>query len=385
MDATPPEEFMRRKDHWDHILSHVVLVSEAMRGTRTARLTSADQVSTNAQKHGQELRDAWDQRQRLEEQLKMVLAKRVMREVAKQWKLVTRVIRARRRKGEPDEEENPLSAFLKQGTHVSELSVASATVPASDAASRSRDGDASGTVDRQYDVRTEQQAIAPTLTSFVMSRSAIADMEIKELLVRRRLLATDTPDSVNLDAVGLLITSVDPPSLLSVHSTRRLNAAIQRPPADTRTTPGHKTLRAHQQRFDRAGDWKHKANINRSRCHKQFVYSAEVLRAAESIAKDSPSMASNDGCSSWTKVDAMHGAVESYQERRQSISRLITRFACVTAKAVATDAAQVCILQEFDSTGSDIRIEEHAEHADVVGLIDEYLLRVVQRDWEHFA
>src|SRR6267378_955528 len=42
--------------------------------------------------------------------------------------------------------------------------------------------------------------VRPIVTSFAMARSAIADFEIKELLVRRRLLA-DEDDHVNLDVI----------------------------------------------------------------------------------------------------------------------------------------------------------------------------------------
>ncbi|KAG8876152.1 swr1 complex component [Tulasnella sp. 332] len=441
MNATPPKEFTRRRvDHWGHVLSRVIQVHQVMREARKSRLAGACLVSKIVEKHFEELIDAENRRRRSEEQHKLALAKRTMREVVKQWKLVIRVVRARKRR-EPEAEqiqENHLDIFLKTWSHTLEVhpldpapmnmiercwdphvySVPRSLEPFSgDDATHvlpvvptrkpapSADKNINDVMDCRYGAQARKFAITSTMTPFAMSRSIIADFEIQELLVRRRLLETETRGCINFEVVGFLVTCVDPPSSHAMHSTRQLDASVQllhqmaatvHPPSlDARTISGWKSLRAHQQRCNRAERWKHKAIVNHSRCQKQFVYSADVLRATGTITKDlfSSSRAGEDGRSSWRTLDARSRVVRSCQETQQSIPSTITRFHRVMPRAIASDVVHICILQESGPTGSDTQIaaatleggnEEDADDANV-GLIDEYLLRAVQRDWEYYA
>src|ERR1700722_15712191 len=90
--------------------------------------------------------------------------------------------------------------------------------------------------------------VRPVVTSFAMERSAVADFEIKELLVRRHLLhAEDAPNLVNL---GLRFVEFQNTSIITALESRRLDATLQfpfisdlpaePPPRDTRTIAGFK-------------------------------------------------------------------------------------------------------------------------------------------------
>ncbi|KAG6335821.1 hypothetical protein ID866_3257, partial [Astraeus odoratus] len=91
--------------------------------------------------------------------------------------------------------------------------------------------------------------VRPVVTSFAMPRSAIADYEIKELLIRRKLLHEDNENRVNLDLFGFHFIDQQATPLLSALETRRLNTGSRLPftsevlgdppPKDTRTIEGH--------------------------------------------------------------------------------------------------------------------------------------------------
>ena len=66
--------------------------------------------------------------------------------------------------------------------------------------------------------------VRPIVTSFAMNRSAIADFEIKELLVRRRLLQEADEDSLNLGVLGLQFVDRQNTSLIASIETQRLDA-----------------------------------------------------------------------------------------------------------------------------------------------------------------
>ncbi|KAG8903550.1 swr1 complex component, partial [Tulasnella sp. 403] len=67
--------------------------------------------------------------------------------------------------------------------------------------------------------------VRPISTSFAMPRSAVADYEIKELLVRRRLLNSDPLNDLDLGFLGLHIARYQPNSEIVERSTRSLTGA----------------------------------------------------------------------------------------------------------------------------------------------------------------
>ncbi len=65
------------------------------------------------------------------------------------------------------------------------------------------------------------------VTSFAMPKSAVADFEIKELLVRKRLLEVDSSTHVNLDALNLVPVANESGSMLRAIRSRHLDASKQ--------------------------------------------------------------------------------------------------------------------------------------------------------------
>jgi len=109
--------------------------------------------------------------------------------------------------------------------------------------------------------------VRPIVTSFAMQRSAIADFEIKELLIRRRLLSEDE-ENVNLSLVGLQFIDRQNLSLLTAVETRRLDGtsnlpyfsdvpAEPPPPKDTGTIEGFHKYWAYVQQANAIAHWAH--------------------------------------------------------------------------------------------------------------------------------
>lgn len=190
--------------------------------------------------------------------------------------------------------------------------------------------------------------VRPIVTSFAMSRSAVADYEIKELLIRRRLLS-EVEDVPAVQTFGLQITHTQPPPMLAQRSTRRLEASGRfphvddilgpPPPADRRTIAGWKTYREYGLRAATIGRWKHMAYVNRIRCDQSTVYPAELLSVVSGVAKPLfPLSVVVQKRRHWSdSLDFTHALVKTYAERLESVVDDVDRFAFATPRAVARD------------------------------------------------
>lgn len=70
--------------------------------------------------------------------------------------------------------------------------------------------------------------VRPITTSFAMSKSSIADFEIKELLVRRQLLKSHDEDELNLEFLGLKFIDCLNTSIVTARETSRLDGDDER-------------------------------------------------------------------------------------------------------------------------------------------------------------
>jgi helicase SWR1 len=203
----------------------------------------------------------------------------------------------------------------------------------------------------------------PIVTSFAMSRSAVADYEVKELLVRRRLLEQDdvlergsyASAEVDLSAVGLDIcsphrrhlTPLRTRSLRSLDATQSLPyARAATPPAveiDSWTVEGYKQSMAQRHEAMQISNWHHIGHVNKLRCQVQSAHlfdeaSNDLLSRLTLEHRLMPSSAvqqARRGLSD--RNDALHAMVLGYDDRRESVQPFVDRFAFVTPRAVATD------------------------------------------------
>ena len=191
--------------------------------------------------------------------------------------------------------------------------------------------------------------VRPIVTSFAMGRSAIADYEIKELLVRRRLLSTSDDDGeVNLDLLGLVFTHRQGTSELAAYQRRslaepldfssRCEAPGPPPLRDTRTFEGYKRWRQYQLRHATWMRWNQTGYVNGLKCSHVPVYGRELLSTAARMYKPIlPLSEINLGDSYWDTNVALHSAVMSRTERAREVAPIVEKFAFATPVSVAMD------------------------------------------------
>ena len=194
--------------------------------------------------------------------------------------------------------------------------------------------------------------VRPIVTSFAMSRSVVADYEIKDLLVRRQLLQEDIWDRVDLDVTNFKITAREE-HLTAIESRdlRRLNAAKKLPhfrnpvpekeELDTWTLDGFERTRQQRTMVDEMQKWKHVAYLNQCRCTKKPIYGSgliTMLREAGQATRLEPlEQVEGDRKNHLNRCDNLLRIVQSRSTRRENMQPIIDRFAFVTPRVVAVD------------------------------------------------
>jgi len=190
--------------------------------------------------------------------------------------------------------------------------------------------------------------VRPIVTSFAMNRSAIADFEIKELLVRRRLLQERDEDLLNLEVLGLGFVHHQNTSLIASVETRRLDATSslpfvselpgEPPPYDVRTVEGYKRLRVYKEQAASISRWTHIGYLNRLRCSSSPVYSSEVITKFQQCSRALlPASVRDRSVHHLDSILAIRTAIKSYEARAKEMAPLVNTFACITPPVVAHD------------------------------------------------
>jgi helicase SWR1 len=190
--------------------------------------------------------------------------------------------------------------------------------------------------------------VRPIVTSFAMDRSAIADFEIKELLVRRRLLQEQDEDLLNLDVLGLQFVHHQNTSLIASVETQRLDATSslpfvselpgEPPPYDVRTIEGFKEHRAYKEQAASIARWTHISYLNRLRCSGSPIYSSEVIAKAQQCSRPLlPTSVRDPTMRHLDTVVAIRTAVKSYETRAKEMAPVVNAFACITPSVVTHD------------------------------------------------
>ncbi|CAL1712065.1 unnamed protein product [Somion occarium] len=196
--------------------------------------------------------------------------------------------------------------------------------------------------------------VRPIRTSFAMDRSAIADFEIKELLVRRQLLQQTPEDCVNLDVLGLQFIGRQNTSLVAAMETHRLDATRhlpyasellgEAPPYDTRTISGFRKMREFQQRAARIARWDQIGYLNHLRCSQMPLISEELIALASQCRKQILPIDVVDPRRDYMNIaESVHKAVKSYSTRAEEMGDIIDKFAFATPPVVARDLARLAL------------------------------------------
>ncbi|KAG5638439.1 hypothetical protein H0H81_012656 [Sphagnurus paluster] len=192
--------------------------------------------------------------------------------------------------------------------------------------------------------------VRPIVTSLAIQKSAIADFEIKELLVRRRLMQ-DADDTVNLDLLGLRFIDGQNQSMMTALETRRLDATPllpfisetlgEPPPKDTRTVIGFRKHSAYIQHLNTIAHWKHIGYLNRLRCNTRPIYSSELLDLVRHSHQPLLPASSHHQRPNWEATGILNSMVKSYEMRGEEMASIVDRFAFVTPLVVALDLPRI--------------------------------------------
>lgn len=193
--------------------------------------------------------------------------------------------------------------------------------------------------------------VRPVVTSFAMTRSAVADFEIKELLIRRRLL-TEDEESLNFDFLGLRFIDQQNTSEFSAMETRRLDATShlpffelpgEPPPKDMRTIDGFRAYAAWRSRAEMIARWTHVAYVNRYRIQAYPIASREMIAYVGSINKPILPLSCVDQTAYLDTMITMHAMVKTYAQRSDEMGSTIDHFAFVTPAVVALDIPRIAL------------------------------------------
>jgi len=195
--------------------------------------------------------------------------------------------------------------------------------------------------------------VRPIVTSFAMTRSAAADFEIKDLLIRQRFLQQEN-ERVNLDAIGLQFINYQNVSLLTAVATRNLDATNllphhsdklgKPPPYDTRTKKGFRKYTAYAERVRSIARWSHIGYLNRIRCSRIPIYSSGQISVVQQFVKPIIPFSYLDTRRNYMEsVDRVNKLVKSYAERADQCSDMIKHFAFITPPVVAMDLPQLAL------------------------------------------
>ncbi|KAI0919253.1 hypothetical protein AcV5_002215 [Taiwanofungus camphoratus] len=193
--------------------------------------------------------------------------------------------------------------------------------------------------------------VRPIRTSFAMERSAIAEFEIKELMLRRRF-CEDSECRLDLDILGLQFIHQQNTSVISALETNRLEATSylpmiselpgEPPPQDLRTVEGYKRFRAFQQRAARIARWAHIGYLNRLRCSRFPLYGKEMINIVRRLYQPLQPVL-NRAIQYLNTVDRISLAVKSYTIRAEDMADTIDKFAFVTPSVVARDLPRIAL------------------------------------------
>lgn len=189
--------------------------------------------------------------------------------------------------------------------------------------------------------------VRPIVTSFAMERSALAEFEITELLVRRRLLQ-DEDESLNLRLLGLKFIDEQNNSLIAATTRHLLDATSllpfasespgEPPPKDLRTIAGFRKYSDYMERARTIAHWSHIGYINRLRCKAEPIYGSEKLATVAKLYEPLFPSSSLEGLPpNWESLRVANSMVKSYMQRAEDMANMIEKFAFVTPTAVALD------------------------------------------------
>jgi len=204
------------------------------------------------------------------------------------------------------------------------------------------------------------------VTSFAMPKSAVADFEIKELLVRRRLLQDDPDKTVDLNMINLLPGANEKSSALDTIQRQRIGAlnALRQLSSQQWGRISHDLPYNGTSVEDSLACYENSARMSRYRHLSQSAYQTSLRSQRRPLYSYSrmellhlmfgpkqlpyPPMPARKHLSDWLSrmSPALNEMILTLPERSAALETTVSKFACVTPAVVATDMVPFTLCQK---------------------------------------
>ncbi|KAF8444248.1 SNF2 family N-terminal domain-containing protein [Kalaharituber pfeilii] len=199
------------------------------------------------------------------------------------------------------------------------------------------------------------------VTSLAMSRSVVADFEIKDLLVRRKLLQESSLDTLDLGLLNLVpakneanMTTHTANSLRRLNDTKslirlyneELTAIDHDISPDFSSIPKNRAFKENLKKLSLVEQLKHCAYLNDLRCNSRPIYGANLR---EACTVDITPIRTRP----LRRVDMTEGylresliirsMIPTLEERTEEMATIVDKFGCVTPNVVCTDLPPLAI------------------------------------------
>lgn len=203
----------------------------------------------------------------------------------------------------------------------------------------------------------------PIMTSFPMEKSAVADFEIKELLVRRRLLREDPMSKASLEFLNLVPTKHERFSasmtvrsaqysaqrqLMDMREAQRIRAQNAFTHLDPTTARSNLVYLDSASRWGRFEELQHTVYLNALRRQQKPMYGTQLIERLTLGINDRPLRQQpkrRDQMLTWleTRSPALMAMVPTLASRSEALNSTIRKFACVTPPVIARDMSSLIL------------------------------------------
>lgn len=210
----------------------------------------------------------------------------------------------------------------------------------------------------------------PIMTSFPMEKSVVADFEIKDLLVRRRLLNEHPMSKVSLDFLNLIPTKHESLSdavtgrsaalsaqktLMNLRESQRTRAQNAFTKLDPSTAKSNLVYLESASRWGRFEELQHCVYLNALRRQQNPIYGSrlvEMLTIGVNERPARPRPRRRDQMLTWleNRSPTLTAMVPTISLRSQALNSTIQKFACVTPPVIARDMSSLVLTQKGADT-----------------------------------
>lgn len=201
----------------------------------------------------------------------------------------------------------------------------------------------------------------PIMTSFPMEKPAIADFEIKEQVVRRRLLREEPMRKVSLEFLNLIPTIHEPLDnimalrsaslsaqrfLMDMREAQRLRAQNAYTSLDPSTANSNVVYLESASRWGRFEELQHCVYLNALRKQQKPIYGDRLVKLLTlDMGPLKPPPTRRKNLLTWleTRSPIVTSMIPTLQSRSLSLKTTIQKFACVTPPVIARDLTSLIL------------------------------------------